>query len=163
MSFNIPKSLLEKSSKVVVTVNIDEFGPRQKTALKQALSTGVIAGYSVPTQLAEYLRCAAKLPTIMFGRYGGIRAVNIPRDSTFFESTAVYVAAMKLREAPQRYSYMFDSIERASAAITEKPANVQLYVPNDMRDCFKKDYGFPPLQMPSGEVEVTVWQTGDCA
>ena len=135
MSLNISNKLLRVATDVTVTVDTTKLGPRQQTALKRMVKTGIIKGNSVVAGIAIGVRHAEGLGYVYLRDYGAVVWRCVAEDNdTFFDQVAAVGMAMRLVQQDR-----WDE-QRATAALDAaqlRPSTGYIYVPLDLKGMFK--------------------------
>jgi len=164
MSMNIPKVVMDVTTKVELTVDTELLGTRQRSALRRMTDTGIIKGYSVPVLIARRLRRESGYPTIHMERYGRIKFWNFSPDANDFYAEmmrGVGVAVLEHTSSDDgQRDWRQEEIDRAIALATERRPNGYLLHIGEHFNFSKVK--LPKLPMPDIPRFITVdWQQAD--
>lgn len=147
MSLNIPKRLLDVSTSVKVTVNVNAFGPRQRVAFLRMLKTGVLKGRSAPVLVTRNLRVSAGLPTIWFIRSSTLKAYKMEGED-FWNRIEAGIVSAELQGAPEHV------IKRARTMLDTRQGTGYLYGSKDIWGHVLKGLVLPEYPYPIGDTVV---------
>jgi len=147
MSLNIPKVLIDVSTSVKVTVDVNAFGPRQRVAFLRMLKTGVLKGYSAPVLVARNLRVSAGLPTIWFISAITISLYNMEGED-FWKRIEAGIVSAELQGAPEHV------IERARTMLDKRQGTGYMYGLKDIWGHVLKGVSLPEYPYPIGDTVV---------
>ena len=106
MSFNIAGDIMDLTSAVTITVDITQMGPRQQSAFRTMVRTGIINSATAPGRLALIARKMHGAPYVQIARYGTLRWGNVRKvDDGFFDAVAAIAVANELIKDEARQGY----------------------------------------------------------
>lgn len=150
MSLNIPKALLDVSTRIRVTVDVNAFGPRQRVAFLRMLKTGILKGLSAPVLVARSLRASAGLPTIWFIRATLLKVYKMEGED-FWKRIEAGIVSAELQGAPDHV------IKRARDLLDKRQSTGYLYDSKDIWGHVLKGLVLPEYPYPIGDtVEIDV-------
>jgi hypothetical protein len=126
MSINIGGDVVKIATSIDVVVQTSKMGPRQLTAMRRAVRTGVVTGDSLPSRLAVHVLDEHSMPYILQSTYriGWFRVEEDEED--FFLAIKTVVAAAQLNDV--KTSGMEDELEAMRKAAHTKDSHFATWV-----------------------------------
>lgn len=140
---NISSDLLKVAAKVTIHIDTTKFGPRQITAFRKAVRTGIIPNTSAPSMIARQVRLNAGLPFIHFGKYGQFFWGNIPEG--YLEFFDAVIAAVVATEMNSRHAGTAKNtaLVRAKQAAQHRRSHGEYHYTDDTTKMVMSNIKFP--------------------